>query len=92
MTGGDHRALILVSHQGVDRRELQDALRPRWPDITLKDSEDEEPSWEMTTDDAADLGMRRRGVEPLRIVIMPQQIMRVRVTPVIEIAPMPVVV
>ena len=92
MTGGDHRALLLISHQGVDRREVRDALRPRWPDIVLKDLADEEPTWEMTTEDAADLGARRRGVEGLRVLIMPQRITRVTIAPVIEIAPMPVVV
>jgi hypothetical protein len=29
-------------------------------------------TWVMTAEDAADLGRCRRGVEPLRIVIMPQ--------------------
>ena len=33
----------------------------------------------MTPDDAADLGMRRRGVEPLRIMVMPQKITRMSV-------------
>ena len=42
----------------------------------------------MTADDAADLG-RRRGVEPLRIVIMPQHDRQV-IAP--EVEPMPVVV
>ena len=84
----------MISHEGVDRRELQDRLRQRWPEMVLKDLGGEEPVWEMTAEDAADLGARRRGVEPLRIVIMPQQVMRVRVTPapVVEIAPMPVVI
>ena len=43
----------------------------------------------MTAEDAADLGRRRRGVEPLRIVIMPQHDQQVA-SPVV--APMPVVV
>ena len=47
-------------------------LRRRWPDVVLKDLAQEEPAWAMTADDAADLGRCRRGVEPLRIVIMPQ--------------------
>ena len=68
MIGGDHRALVLISHEGVDRRELLDVLSRRWPDVVLKDLEQEEPAWTMTPDDAADLGRRRRGVEPLRII------------------------
>ncbi len=42
--------------------------------------------------DAADLGRCHRGVEPLRIVVMPQRITRVTVAPLHEIGPMPVVV
>ena len=34
----------------------------------------------MTPDDAADLGSRRRGVEPLRIMVMPQRVTRVTVS------------
>jgi hypothetical protein len=40
----------------------------------------------MMPDDAAELDSRRRGVEPLRIVVMPQQVRRVTVVP------MPIVV
>jgi hypothetical protein len=72
LLGGDHRAPVLITHQGVDRRELLDMLRCRWLDVVLKDLEHEEPAWTMAPDDAADLGHRRRGVKPLRIVVMPQ--------------------
>ena len=81
---------MLISHEGADRRELLDVLRPRWPDTVLKDLEHEEPMWEMTPDEAADLGTRRRGVEPLRIMVMPQRISRVTVMPVAVIEPMPI--
>jgi hypothetical protein len=55
----------------------------------VKSLEHEEPAWAMSPGDAADLGRCRRGVEPLRIVIMPQHDRQI-VTPAIE--PMPVVV
>jgi hypothetical protein len=93
MIGGDHRALLLISHQGVDRREVLAVLTPRWPDVVLKNLEHEEPTWEMTPDEAAELGNRRRGVEPLRILAMPQMITRVAVAPVpVIIEPMPAVI
>jgi hypothetical protein len=79
---GDHRALVLISHQGIDRRELQYVLCRRWPDVVLKGLEREEPTWAMTPDDAADLGRRRRGVEPLRIMVIAQRITRVTVAPI----------
>jgi hypothetical protein len=92
MIGGDHKALVLISHQGIERREVQDVLNPRWPDIALKNFEHEEPMWEMTADDAAALGSRRRGVEALRILVMSQKISRVTVAPVLVIEPMAIIV
>jgi hypothetical protein len=73
MAGGDGVALVMVSHEGIDRREVQDVLRRRWPDVVVKTLEQEQPVVAMSRDDAADLGRHRRGVEPLRVVIMPQQ-------------------
>src|SRR2546429_5055042 len=35
--GGDHRALIIVAHQRVDRQNVADVLRKRWPSTVLKD-------------------------------------------------------
>ena len=72
MAGGDGMALVLVTHDGVDRREVEAVLRRRWPDVVVKELEQEEPTVAMTAEDAADLGRCRRGVEPLRIVVMPQ--------------------
>jgi hypothetical protein len=72
MAGGDHMAWVLVSHQDIDRREIENVLRHRWPDLVMKSLENEEPGVAMLPGDAAALGRCRRGVEPLRIVIMPQ--------------------
>ena len=47
LMGGDHRALVMISHQGVDRREVLDVLRRRWPDVVVKELEQEEPAWTM---------------------------------------------
>ena len=91
MIGGDHRALVLISHEGLERREVLGALCRRWPEVVLKDSEHEELTWTMTPDAAAELGNRRRGVEPLRILVMPQRVTRVTVAPMLEIVePMPI--
>jgi hypothetical protein len=93
MIGGDHRAMVMITHQGIDRRDVLGVLRRRWPQAVLKDLEHEEPAWTMTPDDAAALGMRRRGAEPLRILVMPQKISRVTVSPVPAILePMPILV
>ena len=89
IAGGDGVALVLVSHDGVDRHEVEAVLRRRRPDAVVKCLEQEEPVVAMSPADAADLGRCRRGVEPLRIVVMPQQDRQVA-TPVVE--PMPVLV
>ena len=73
MAGGDGTALLLVSHDGVDRHEVETVLRRRWPEVVVKSLELEEPDVAMSPGDAADLGRCRRGVEPLRIVVMPQE-------------------
>ena len=73
MIGGDRRAMVMVSHKGIDRCEVQDVMRRRWPDVLIKKRGQEEPTWEMLPDDAAQLGRCRRGIEPMRVVIMPQQ-------------------
>jgi hypothetical protein len=72
MAGGDHTALVMIIHEGIDRREVQDVLHHRWPGATGNELRHEEPAVAMTAEDAAALGRCRRGVEPLRIVIMPQ--------------------
>ena len=92
LMGGDHKALVMISHQDIDRREVQDVLSRRWPDVVVKDLQHEEPTWTMTANDAAALGSRRRGVEPLRIVVMPQRVPRVTVAPAPVIEPMPIIV
>jgi hypothetical protein len=72
MTGGDGTALVLISHQDLDRGEVLGVLRRRWPDLVMKSLEQEAPTVAMTAEDATDLGRHRRGVEALRIVILPQ--------------------
>jgi hypothetical protein len=72
LIGGDYTALVLVTHEGIDRRDVEDGLRCRWPDMLVKNLEHEEPAVAMSPADAADLGRCRRGIEPLRIVVMPQ--------------------
>jgi hypothetical protein len=90
--GGDHKALVLIAHQGVDRREVLDVLSRRWPDVVVKEPEQEEPTWLMTAYDAVELGSRRRGAEPLRVLVMPQKITRVAVAPARVIEAMPVLI
>ena len=73
IAGGDGTALVMITHEGIDQREVLDALRRRWPEVVVKGLEQEVPTWAMSPADTADLGRCRRGVEPLRIVVMPQQ-------------------
>ena len=90
MIGGDHTALVLISHQ-------ESIVAMCWM-CSTHDGQmrgeglaQEEPTWTMTPDEAAELGSRRRGVEPLRIVVMPQRVQQVTVAPQF-IEPMPVLV
>ena len=80
--GGDRRAMLMVSHERVDRCEVRDVMRRRWSGVLINKPGREEPVWEMSPEDAAELGRCRRGVEPLRVVIMPQQ--QAITSPIIE--------
>jgi hypothetical protein len=73
MVGGDCKALILVEHEGVERNEVLTVLKRRWPGVALKSLADEAPASTMMVNDAADLARLRRGVEPLRVVVLPQR-------------------
>ena len=65
---------------------VEAVLRRRWPEVMVKGLEQEVPTWAMTAEDAADLGRCRRGIEPMRIVVMPQHDRQI-VAPTIEAMP-----
>lgn len=69
--GGDHLPL-LVQHAGISRAATSSMLERRWPDVVLGDIGDAEPSAQLTVNDAAALARRRRGVEPIRVVVAAQ--------------------
>lgn len=91
MAGADRTAWIMIAHDGVDQDEVQDALRRRWPRVVVKGlAAQEVPQHAVTVEDAVQLGRCRRGIEPLRIVIMPQR--AALPAPPSIIKPMPVLV
>jgi hypothetical protein len=86
---GNKTAMVVFDGGAVDRIELSRAVRRRWTNATVLNLTDQEPSAEMTVSDAIELAMLRRGVEPLRLLVLPQRDLTDHV-PFIE--PMPVVV
>jgi hypothetical protein len=74
MAAGDGSVWLLIRHPGVTRAEIADALRSRWPGAVVGDAGAAEPSWEISSvEDAVELARARRGVEPLRIIILAQR-------------------
>ena len=73
MATGDGVVFMLVSHPGIARSEVAATLRKRWPAAVFQDVGAAEPAWSMSTEDAAEIARVRRGVEPLRIVVLPQR-------------------
>lgn len=63
---------VLVQHCGIGRAEVGARLMRRWPDVVLIDPGDITPLSEMTVAQAAALARRRRGIEPIRIIVPPQ--------------------
>ncbi len=73
MAMGDGTAFVLVRHPGLVRQEVAAVLRRRWSAAVVGEVGAAEPSWSMSAEDAAELARARRGVEPLRIVVMAQR-------------------
>jgi len=69
--GGDRRAMIMVSHAGIDTCEVLDVMRRRWPAVVINARGQEEPTWEMLPDDAAELVQVE--YEPLEPVVEAEQ-------------------
>lgn len=73
MATSDSEVLLLVRHAGIDRGEVADILQRRWPGAIVGDVGTLAPSWEMPVENAVELARARRGVEPLRIVVLAQR-------------------
>jgi hypothetical protein len=74
MAAGGDTAFVLVRHPGVTRQEVATVLRRRWSAAVVGAVGAAEPSWLMPVEDAAELARTRRGVEPLRILVMAQRV------------------
>jgi hypothetical protein len=72
MAQNDGKATLLVRHAGVGRGEIVEVLRRQWPDAQVTDIAKASPVWNLGIEDAVELARAKRGVEPLRIVVMGQ--------------------
>jgi flavin-binding protein dodecin len=97
MASADRTAVVLIRHPGIARAEVADVLIRRWPDAIIGDVGSLSPTWEFAIEDAVELARARRGVEPLRVVVLAQRASNVDVGavergPKPPIEPMPIVV
>jgi hypothetical protein len=74
MAASGDTAFVHVRHSGLARSEVDAVLRRRWPDLIISDPNTAAPTWRFSPHDAAELARIRRGVEPLRITVLPQRI------------------
>ena len=74
MASGEGTAMLLIRHPGVIRHAITDLLHRRWPDATVRDATTVSPGWRMSVEDAVEIARIRRGVEPLRMVVLPQRV------------------
>jgi hypothetical protein len=65
-------AMAFAVHPGIPQTGLDSVLRRRWPGVSVIPAPSE-PSWQMTVETAVRLTLLRRGIEPLRAIIMPQR-------------------
>jgi hypothetical protein len=86
-------ALILIRHPGTTRREITSVLCRKWADAIVRDVGSMAPFWRMPVPDAVEIAHARRGVEPLRMVVLPQKIHRQhsRGYQPLPVEPMPIV-
>ena len=47
LVGGDGLSMLLISYDGMDRQEVLDVLRRRWPQVVVKSLEQEAPTMAM---------------------------------------------
>lgn len=65
--------LVLIRHPGLRHAQVEAVMRRRWPSMSAACARVSEPSFLWQTRDAVLLGIARRGIEPVRIVVMPQR-------------------
>jgi hypothetical protein len=89
IASGTGSALLLVQHPRVTRRKIADAICTRWGGSVLACAQPIYPTWVMPPKQVVELALARRGIEPLRIVVMPQRAVSKAIVPRSEIEPMP---
>jgi hypothetical protein len=67
------RALVLVRHPSLPPDAVASRMARRWPSASLHPPGSLAPRFDLTVPLAVALAAKRRGVQPLRIVIMPQR-------------------
>jgi hypothetical protein len=72
MAQGGGKAMLLVRHPGIGKTEPAEVFQRRWPEALVKDAVEMSLVWDLGIDDAVELARAKRGVEPLRIVVMGQ--------------------
>lgn len=89
MLDGSGRAHVLVRHMELPATLATGAMTRRWPKARCVDSGEMGPRFFFSAADAAAVGRARRGVEPLRVVVLAQRARRPRHAASGEREPMP---
>jgi len=74
LVSANNRALIMVSHKDITRRELHALLEQHLGPVSLSDLGEATPSTMFPASVASSIAHARRGVEPLRVIILPQRL------------------
>lgn len=85
----DRAAMLLVHHPSLSRSAVGMLLAKRWPNAVLSDPEGAEPSFELSIENAVALAKKRRGIQPLTMVVPSQREIVVAPARVI-VEPMPI--
>jgi hypothetical protein len=73
IASGNGTTLLLIRHSAISRAEVAEVINRRWPDAIIREGISASPGWALSVEDAVELAQVTRGVEPLRIVVLPQR-------------------
>ena len=76
MATSENTVWLLIRHPEIGRTEAAEVFRRRWLGSSVRDVGAASPPWAMLVEDVVELARARRGVEPVRIVVLAQQVHR----------------
>lgn len=92
MVCGDASALVLAQHPSIAQRRIVEMVCGGGQGSMVGTADLLSPTWAMSPEHVVQLAMARRGIEPLRVVVMPQRTTQTAVIGCGEMPPLPILI